>query len=185
MSLIKDWREDTQGYVLTRRVFNFFDITLWLRLHKYRKQRADRGWSDRDTWGAEDHIAKMTAEMLQHLQDHSYCDWPEWFRLNIKEEGKGAYRNLQSVIDDIKNYLVHTESSWSDGLYCDSAYSKDENGVTFLEKQLWFDEKTDKIQTEAAIKNRINRWNKEEIRLYKKAQKAMEFFARHFASFWD
>ena len=64
MGILKDWQEDTDGYVFTAKVTYFFSPKVWLRLHKWRKQRADRGWSDRDTWGAGEHIAQMTAEML-------------------------------------------------------------------------------------------------------------------------
>lgn len=185
MGLIKDWVEDTEGYRFSYRVRSLFDLSLWLRLRKWRKQRANRGWSDRDTWNAGDHIALMTVEMLQKLIDNKYTDWPEWFKLNVQEEGKGAYKDLQSVIDDIKAYLDFEWTSWGDGLYADTSWIKHEDGSSELGKQLWYDEKTNKLQTEAAIKHRMNKWHKEYTKKYKKAQKAMGFFARHFSHFWD
>jgi hypothetical protein len=188
MGLVRDWIEDTEGYRFGYRVRSFFSPSLWLRLHKWRKQRANRGWSDRDTWGAGDHIAQMTAEMLQYLQDHSYCDWPEWFKLNVREEGKGAYKNLQEVIDDINAYLEFQKTSWSDGLdtkrdRVDEVFEKREDGNYQYVGPDWYE--GEKKLTQDAVRHRINKWRKEELKLYKKAQKAMGFFSRHFSGFWD
>lgn len=188
MGLIKDWAEDTEGYRFSYRVRSLFDLSLWLRLHKWRKQRANRGWSDRDTWGAGDHIAKMTAEMLQHLNDNTYVDWPEWFNLNVKEKGRGAYKNLQEVIDDINTYLQFTETGWSDGLdtrrdSVDEIVKKREDGNYEWVGPDWYD--GEKKLTEKQITARIHKWHKEFDKKYKKAQKAMGFFARHFSGFWD
>lgn len=181
MSLIKDVYEDSKDYTLRYRILTYLSPKEWLRHHKWRKQRADRGWSDRDTWGAGEHIAKMTADMLQQLNDNGICSWPDWFDLNVKEEGKGAYKDLQSVIDDINNYLVHTETSWADGLTTDG-FQVDDDGRF---NSHWSEESTGKRISEADIKHRINKWSKEDNRLYKKAQKAMGFFSRYFAGFWD
>lgn len=188
MGLIKDWAEDTEGYRFSYRVRSLFDLSLWLRLHKWRKQRANRGWSDRDTWGAGDHIAQMTAEMLQHLNDKTYVDWPEWFNLNVKEKGRGAYKNLQEVIDDINAYLDHEKTSWSDGLdtkrdSVDEIVKKREDGNYQWVGPDWYD--GDKKLTEAQVTQRIHKWSKQNNLKYKKAQKAMGFFARHFSGFWD
>lgn len=178
MGIVRDFKEDNAGYRLRHQIVCFFSPKVWLRLHKWRKQRADRGWSNRDTWGAGDHIAKMTAEMLQHLNDHTYVDWPEWFKLNVKEEGKGAYKSLPAVVKDIQAYLDFTETSWADDL--DSKHNGDPQKFHVD----WYDQKGKKL-TDAAIKYRINKWSEQHNKLYKKAQKAMGFFARHFSSFWD
>jgi hypothetical protein len=181
MSLIKDVYEDSKGYTLRYRILSYVSPKKWLRHHKWRKQRADRGWSDRDTWGAGDHIAKMTAEMLQHLNDFSMCSWSDWFDLNVKEKGKNSYKDLQSIIDDINNYLTSTESSWADGLTT-------RGGVIDSESRFnpsWYDKTTDEKLTDVEIGRRIKKWSKEEKTLYEKAIKAMSFFARHFSGFWD
>lgn len=183
MGIIKDWNEDTEGYCFKYKVINLLSPIVWLRLHKYRKQRADRGWSDRDTWGAGDHIAKMTAEMLQHLNDESYTDWPEWFKFNVQEP-KSDYKNIQSIIDDIDNYLKFTNTSWSDNL-TDAGIDYDgNNGEETCISCKWLDESGKKLtdtQITTLIKKHCNQQNK----LYKKASKAMQFFGRHFSSFWD
>ncbi len=188
MSLLKDWIEDNEGYRFRRKVTYFFSPKVWFRLHKWRKQRADRGWSNRDTWNAGDHIAKMTAEMLQHLNDHTYVDWPEWFKLNVKEEGKDAYTSLAQVVKDITQYLDFAETSWADGLdtkrdSLDEIFKKREDGNYEYKGPDWYE--GDKKLSEVAIKHRINKWHKAEMKSYKKAQKAMQFFGRHFSGFWD
>lgn len=161
-----------------RELLNPFNYS---RTAKYRKQRANRGWADRDTWGMGEHIARLVVEMLSHLRDKGVTDWDAWFDFNIDEKGKGAYKNLQEVIDDISGYLEHEKTSWADDLHCETVI---EGYYGQFNKQKWFDEKG-KEQTDAALKNRMNKWHKDNTRLYKKATKAMSFFGRNFASFWD
>lgn len=180
MSIFKDWEDDTRGYTATYKVRSLFNVKLWLNLAKWRKQRADRGWSDRDTWGAGDHIAKMTAEMLQHLNDNTYVDWPGWFDLNVKE--KGGYKDLQAVIDDINQYLELTKQSWADDLTVDGNLFDDSNDEL---KTVWRYKKNGRKLTKAQLDGRIKNWAKKENTSYNKAKRAMQFFGRHFAGFWD
>lgn len=175
MGIIKDFRSDHTGYTFKYRVKDALSPNVWFRLHKYRKQRADRGWSDRDMWGMGEHVAQITAEMLTSLRDGN-TDWEWWFKMN-GEQGKAAYKNIDDVINDINNYLEFSKTSWADDLT-----SLDEKTGKFSIS--WVNEKGKKI-TEAEITNRINKHHKEETRLYKKAAKAMSFFGRHFWAFWD
>lgn len=188
MGLLKDWIENNNGYRIRTRVARFFDPREWLKLHKWRKQRADRGWSDRDTWGAGDHIAKMTAEMLQHLNDNTYVDWPQWFKLNVKEKGRGTYKSLQQVVDDIENYLAFEETSWADGLTTkndslEDVFKKRSDDLYEYQSPDWYD--GDKKLSQKEITRRIYKWSKQSSKEYEKAKNAMSFFARHFSSFWD
>lgn len=183
MSILKDWQKDTDGYVFTHKVRSFFDVPLWFRLAKWRKQRADRGWSDRDAWGAGEHIAKMTAGMLQHLNDHTYVDWPQWFELNVQE--KNGYKNLQSVIDDINQYIQMTEQSWADDLTCEGNLLEKDGDCGVKLNTVWRYKKNGRKLTKAQLDGRIKSWSKKENTSYKKAQRAMQFFGRHFAGFWD
>jgi hypothetical protein len=41
----------------------------WKQTH-HRRQRMQRGWSERDAWNANDYLARMTAEMVMHIRDH-------------------------------------------------------------------------------------------------------------------
>lgn len=181
MGILKDWVEDNACYRLNIYILYFFSPKVWFRLHKYRKQRADRGWSDRDVWGAGEHIAKMTAEILQRLNDNAIADWTAWFENNI--QSKSGYKDLQSVIDDINNYLEHEKTSWADGLDID--YNKKKSAGHDLSSGRWVDKATREPISEQQIRERTKKWRDEEMRLYKKAQSAMQFFGKNFASFWD
>lgn len=188
MGILKDFKEEVRGSSRNYKIRSFFSPPVWLRLHKWRKQRADRGWSGRDTWEAGYYIARVTAEMLQWLNDYSYCDWPEWFKLNVKEEGKGSYKNLQAVINDINAYLDFETTSWADGLTLkhdeiDEVVQEREDGTCEWVGPDYYE--GEKKLTEAAITHRVRKWGNEEMRLYKNAQKAMSFFGRHFGGFWD
>ena len=178
MSLLKDWRDETEGYAFTAKLSDFFSPKVWSRLHTWRKQRADRGWSDRDTWAAGEHIAQMTAEMLQHLNDDTYVDWPEWFNMNVQENE--GYTSLQSVIDDINRYLAFTRTSWGDDLTCEETSVEDEGPL----HSQWLDKSGRKVSHKKVTEIMLKHHNKEN-ELYKKATEAMQFFGRHFASFWD
>lgn len=180
MSIFKDWRDETDGTVFTYKVRSFLNPKIWYKLSKWRRQRADRGWSDRDTWGAGEHIAKMTAEMLQYLNDNTYVDWPEWFDLNVKE--KNGYKNLQAVIDDINQYLEMTKQSWADDLTVDGNLFDDSGDGL---RTVWRYKKTGRKLSQAQLSGRIVNWAKKENTSYNKAKRAMQFFSRHFAGFWD
>ena len=170
-------------------VYRFWDKYNPRQLHReatFVYQRITRGWSDRDTWGAGEYIAKITAEMLQHLNDHAHTDWPEWFELNVQE--KNGYKDLQSVIDDINNYLEFSVTSWADGLETakdiEKSFEKDEKTSDIIHKSLGWTENGKKL-TEQQITNMIEKWHQEEQRVYKKAIEAFTFFSQNFASFWD
>ena len=177
MSILKDWRTDHNGYAFRYKVQEFLTPSVWFRLHEIRVQRANRGWSDRDAWNMGDYVAQITVEMLELLQEKGVTDWDRWFEWNIGETGKGAYKNLQEVIDDIKGYQDWSLTTWADDL--ESVQEK-----TGKYSISWVDQKGKKL-TEAAITNRINKYQKEGQKKYKKATKAMAFFGRHYAQFWD
>ena len=175
MSLLQDVYNETKYQSFRSRITQRLSPSLWIRLHKYRVQRANRGWSDRDMWGMGDHLARVTADMLKDLKE-GMTSWPEWFKYNVGEEGKGAYTDLQQVIDDIEGYLDWSETSWTDDL----DYAEGNTGKYSIS---W--SKKGKKITEAEITHRINKHTKEGAQKYKKARKAMGFFGRNFGSFWD
>ena len=179
MSIFKDFREDNEGYRLRSQITYLLSPKVWARLHASRKQRADRGWSNHDTWAAGEHIAKMTAEILQHLNDNAYTDWPAWFKYNVQE--KGSYKSLQAVIDDINQYLAFIGTSWADGLTCDRHALKDGGQL----KMVWRHEKTGKKVSDKQITARIKSHSGKEKKTYEKATNAMQFFGKNFSSFWD
>lgn len=174
MGLIKDVLEYNEGYVWYRKAVYFFSPTAWLRCHKWRKQRADRGWADRDAWAAGEHIARITSEILTYLDTHSYIDWEEWF----KDNG-GKYTSISDLTTDINNYLDFIETSWADGLTLESTDIK----ATVLGENRWL--RNGKPLTDKQITMLIHKQQREEVRLFNKASKAMQFFSKNFDSFWD
>ena len=189
MGIIKDWKKDNQGYCFRYKVLHLISPKFWFTLHKYRQQRADRGWSDRDIWGTGDYIAGIVAEMLQDLNDNSYHDREDWFSNNTKNRGVFKYETLQQIIDDINNYLDFEETSWSDDY---DLVPKDIDRV-LLEKNSsnifntggWQHKITGEILTEKQLSDLIRKHSEKEARLYKKATDAMKFFGNNFGSFWD
>ena len=181
MSIFKDWKDNNQGCVFRYKALNLMSPKEWSKLHRWRKQRADRGWSDRDMWGAGEHIARLTADMLEELSK-GHTDWESWFK-NLKR--KEQYTNLEDVIADIGGYLDYeTNTAWTDGLeLIGEPIKRDKDGVKLNSR--WIDKKTGKTLTDKQVTNRIMKHGKEGNRLYKKAAKAMEFFGRNFAGFWD
>lgn len=158
------------------------------RTAKHRKQRLNRGWSDRDTWNMGDHLIEITAQMLNHLNTNGIADWPEWFKLNVKEEGKGAYKSLNQVIKDITEYIDFEKTSWADGLdtkrdSVDEIFKERTDEMYEYVGPDWYEGK--KKLSDADISFRINKWHKEWEKKHKKAQKAMQWVGRHFASLWD
>lgn len=135
-----------------------------------------------------DHLAQITAEMLHHLNTNGIADWPEWFKLNVKEKGKDAYTSLDQVIKDINQYIDFSKTSWADGLdtkrdSVDEIFEERSDGLHEYKGPDWYE--GDKKLSEAAIKHRINKWHKAEMKSYKKATKAMQWVGRHFAGLWD
>lgn len=169
MSIYKDWVKDNSGTTLSYKIKSFFNLKKWLELHKWRNQRADRGWSDRDAWSTGEHIAKMTADMLKFLEDEKNDDWIE---LNLKEDGN--YNSLQPVIDDINNYLEYQKTGWCDDLYV----MIDKDG-----HHHWVKEVTGKQLTGKQITARIKKYRDKDYILHDKAVKAMTYFGRNFIKF--
>lgn len=171
MSIYKDWLKGVSGTTLSYKVKSFFDIKWWLKLHKFRKQRADRGWSDRDAWDGGNFIVEITASILQELNKE--CT-DEWVKLNIKRSNSyHNYKNLQLVIDDIRNFISFDNTSWAEGL----VKGTDDNFA-------YFKKDTDKKLTKKQINLYIERYRKKHKKLHEKAIRAMVFFSNNFSKFW-
>lgn len=188
MSIIRDWRDDYKGHRFKYKIRKLLSPREWYYLHKWRKQRADRGWSDRDTWNMGDHLVKITAEMLQHLNDNGIGDWDWWFKEQVKETSKNAYTSLPQVISDLTEFIDFAETSWADGLdtkrdSVDEIFEERADGNYEYKGPDYY--KGNKKLSDAAIKNLINKWQKEWDKKYKKAQKAMQFVGRNFYGLWD
>jgi len=136
MSVLRDFHEQHLHIVKRywpREIFNPFN---WIRTIKWRHQRAERGWSDRDTWGGGEYIAGISAGILNYLQsEKGHVDWDEYFNFNYPENL--GYTSLNEVAQDIDNYLAWEEDSFSDPIY---SMLKDENETRWaIEFQLYED----------------------------------------------
>jgi hypothetical protein len=178
MGIIKDWRDNNSSFRVSTKIYSLFSPKEWYELHKCRKQRANRGWSNRDAWEAGDYVAKIVADMLFYLKDNSYVDWEWWFD-NKYKKGKNNYKDLQSIIDDINNYLEFQKTSWADGLDADIDDVKKFSDIK------WSDVATGKKLTDKQVTARINKYAAQEAEVYKKASRAMKFFGENFSDFWD
>lgn len=129
-------------------------------------QRANRGWSEVDGWGAGEHILEVTSGLLKELaKRQNPLGWKNYFKINYQD--MMGYKNLSQVAEDIDNYLKFEKTSWADNLPFKldgfDSYSKKQDA-----------------QTRQAIK----KWRKEEDKKYKKAQKAMNFVSANLSNLW-
>lgn len=169
MGLIKDWREETKHYTLWAKITSLKEMK---RVCRYRKQRIERGWSDRDCWDAGSYILKITSDMLKEL----YCekDNGEYFELNIDKPS--VYKNFKQVADDIDEYLAFKDTDYT--IYLDfdlpTGYV-DEDGTWQTNST---EDQTEKMR--AAMKKHQNEF----IKKSKKATRAMKFVAVNHVKLW-
>lgn len=134
MSLLKDFWSLNMRVRKRYWLREFFNPANWARQIKWRHQRAERGWSDKDTWGGGEYIAEVSAGILNSLQsDKGHVDWEEYFRWNYPENF--GYTSLNEVAQDINNYLVWEEESFSSPIY--GEYKDDYETRWAIEYQLY------------------------------------------------
>lgn len=96
-----------------REIFNPFN---WKRNIQYRHQRAERGWSTRDTWGGGEYLAGVAEGILRYLdREQNPIDWEHYFRENYPNNY--GYTSITEVADDIELYLWWQEEQYEDPLY--------------------------------------------------------------------
>lgn len=111
-----------------------FNPANWRRAIQWRHQRAERGWSDRDTWGGGEHIASVAHGILIYLDNvQNVLDWDEYFKVNY--DVSYGYTSLREVAQDIDNYLAWEELSFSEPIL---SQFKDDNETRWaIENQLY------------------------------------------------
>lgn len=113
MGLLKQRINDSKHYRFPYNAKEFFSPRDWFRQIKHNRQRKDRGWSDRDTWGGGEYIMTVTVGVLHFLEnEQNVLDWDEYFASNYVENY--GYTSLSEVADDIDNYLYFQENSHSE-----------------------------------------------------------------------
>lgn len=125
-------------------------------------QRARRGWSDRDAWGVDRHLARVASEMLAHLAEHTH-GWPGTDEFPTFEEWTAALRHHSAVLA----LYVH------------------DNGAHAEAQEAWFelskDWAADPTDTEAAAV-RMRQLEEEQ---YDAAVASMHWIAEQFGGLWD
>lgn len=116
MGLLKDVLRDIKSYRVHRAIFYFLRPSTWLDNIKYRRQRANRGWSDRDTWNGGEYLMEIASGVLNKLGDEkSHIDWDEYFSSNY--DTSFGYKSLNEVAQDLDNYLAWQEKLFSEPIY--------------------------------------------------------------------
>jgi hypothetical protein len=136
MSLLKDFREQNLSIRKLYWPRELVNPANWGRAVKWRNQRTERGWSDRDTWGGGEHIASVSAGILRELgKEKNIVDWDWYFRNNAWETL--GYKNLNEVAQDIENWLAWEEMSFDEPIY--EWLDKDNDTRWAIEHQLYED----------------------------------------------
>ena len=176
MGLVKDWIDDHRGYTLLAKIEYFFYPKVWFRLAKYRKQRANRGWSDADGWDIGRSLTFVLADVLRKLHEDGVSDYKAMFQHKDMGFTNGEkYKSLLEVANDLEAYFKYDEDhSWADGLEHDGTV-----------KSRWVDKDTGLALTDRAITKRMKQHDLKLQEEYKKTKKAWHFFAENVASFWD
>lgn len=144
MSILKDFH---QQHLHVRKTYwprEIFNLSNWARTLKWRRQRMERGWSDRDTWAGGEHIVEVTAGILRYLET-TIIDWPAYFEMNY--EDNYGYTSLSEVAQDLDNYIYFEERQYEDAIYKEfdmetrwaiqiQLYSQAEDAMVFVAKNI-------------------------------------------------
>ena len=138
MSYAKDFRQQHLTARWQYAMKELFNPANYYRTARWRHQRAERGWSDRDTWGGGEHITEITAGILNYLDNvQNVVDWDAYFEHNYEENY--GYSSLTEVATDINNYLAWQEEQFSEPLW--SEFKNDRETAWAIEWQLYNDYK--------------------------------------------
>lgn len=115
VDLTKRIHNISDGYRFRYGLLELLKPSNWLEQRKYRIQRLQRGWADRDTWGGGEYILGVTSGILRKLDDEKNpIDWDQYFETNFQKIN--GYKNLTEVADDIDQFLAFIETDWADSL---------------------------------------------------------------------
>lgn len=137
------WKDFYQQNMMIRKLYwprEFFNPANHYRTAKYRWQRAERGWSERDTWFGGEHIAEVALGIIKYLDEvqHMVDFSPETWEFNFPEDY--GYKSIGEVAQDIDNYIYWQEHQYSEPLY--SEYVKNHGETSWqIEYQLYNDYK--------------------------------------------
>jgi hypothetical protein len=168
-----------EGMYLRYRLRALLNPANWWREFRWDRQRKQRGWSDRDTWGGGEYILEVVSGVLKKLGDkHSHIDWDQYFITNYPNNM--GYESLAEVAADIDSYLAFDRSNWIDTLGFEVKHGSKElpNGNS---EMISLNTPEEERLISTAVKNYQKQWKLE----YKKAKRAMVFVAVNFPHLWD
>lgn len=184
MGIIKEYKQDFEYTTLWYKVIHSLSPIRWYRLIKARRQRAERGWADKDAVDLGNYVAKITKDMLTYLNNYGHADWELWLKQNSGKKGHKSYKNLNEIINDIDAYLKFSQTSFADDIdlvFHDISTDSSDS----LPSHTWKSKETGKELDRKEIDKLIKKHQKEEKRLEQKAADAMKFFGSNFPIFWD
>lgn len=152
-------------------------MNLYRTMH-HRYQRAERGWSDRDTWDTGGYLLEVTSGMLKELAgEKSYLKWDDYFSTNFKSK---VYGDFDEVIKDIDDYIAFDELAWADSLGFKMVHGikEREDGHGQL---ISLNTPEEELLIRKAIKDSHAEWK----RRYAKMRQAMIFVADNIPGLWD
>lgn len=178
MSVIKDFKQ--QNLHLRKRYWlrESLNANNWKRVIIARKQRAERGWADRDVWNGGDHILRVTSGILKELGgEKSHVDWDDYFKTNYQTRG---YNNLLEVANDIDNYLAFQDHSWIDDLDFELKTSSKKLGDGSYE-MISLNNPDEQRRIQVVLRNHHDQHNEH----YRKMKNAMIFVSINAPHLWD
>jgi len=187
---LKELAEEIEGMSLRYKVQTLLRPKTWSRIHKFRRQRISRGYSDKDMWHSGDHLTTLISESLKWHETQGMSDFQEMFKMWVEDGTNFGYKNLKQVYTDIDNYLAFDRGDWSTGLAgqivnLEDAYISDGETDTSRITVEWRDEKTGKKLTEARVKKLMDEHHEKVEKLHDKSVNALTFWAHHARQFWD
>jgi len=187
---LKELAEEIEGMSLRYKVQTVLRPKTWSRIHKFRRQRITRGYSDKDMWSSGTHLMTLISESLKWHESKGVSDFEYMFKMWVDEGSNFGYKNLKQVYTDIDNYLKVDRGDWATGLAgqivnLEDAYITEGEEDTSHITVEWREEKTGKKLTDARVKKLMHEHHAKVEKLHSKAVNAMTFWAHHARQFWD
>lgn len=189
MNIFQSWYREVEDYRLRHKIEEFFNIRCWARVHKHRKQRIARGFSDQDMWDGGSYVMQVISDTLKWYDQGEMVDWSSNFRRWKVEGTNYGYSSLKQMYKDIDRYLAHEKTSWSTGLSTidlpvDTTEIANDTGEIVFNVR-WLNVRTGRVLKEDQITRRIKRYHEKAEKLKLNAVNAVKCWATHADSFWD
>lgn len=155
----------------------------WYYSTKYFIQRGRRGWSDRDTWSLDDHLAEILPPMLRHLKEHKHGIPMAMFEPeDTADDGyghtPGAMERAEAQWDEILGKMIAAFEAW--GRMSDCTYEAELGSYPLGRPPGVSRESWDKLSHDHFGKTELLRERDREI-----WEEGSALFIKHFGGLWD